>query len=97
MPGSRVAVIVDRAELAYVRRRRAAGRGAADGGHAYTVGPSVVDATQGALANMDPDTLATHLIGGVTRAELMEYADKDLELYPTRGRRAEQPVNSRLE
>lgn len=47
----------------------------------YTVGPSVVDATQGALANMDSDTLATHLIGGVTRAELMEYADKDLELH----------------
>ena len=44
----------------------------------YTVGPAAVDSVMRALANMDADGLATHLIGGVTRAELMEYADRDL-------------------
>ena len=44
----------------------------------YTVGPIAVDAVTGALDNMNADELATHLIGGVTRAELMEFADKDL-------------------
>lgn len=44
----------------------------------YTVGPSAVDAVASALNNMNPDELATHLIGGVTRAELMEYSDRDL-------------------
>jgi arginine deiminase len=39
--------------------------------------PSTVNAVQGALATMDPDTLATHLVGGVTPAELMEHADSD--------------------
>ncbi|MDI1462670.1 arginine deiminase [Catellatospora sp. KI3] len=44
----------------------------------YTVGPSMVEAVQRALANMDDRTLATHLTGGVTRAELIEFADTDL-------------------
>lgn len=44
----------------------------------YTVGPAAVDAVTGALANMSADELATHLVGGVTRTELMEFADKDL-------------------
>jgi arginine deiminase len=44
----------------------------------YTVGPSAVDAVTGALDNMNADELAEHLIGGVTRAELMDFADKDL-------------------
>ena len=44
----------------------------------YTVGPTAVDSVIRALENMDDDELATHLIGGVTRAELMEYADSDL-------------------
>ncbi len=44
----------------------------------YTVGPAAVDAVQGALANMDADTLATHLIGGVTWTELQPHADHDL-------------------
>src|SRR5690606_3028486 len=44
----------------------------------YTVGPVAVDSVKRALANMNSDELATHLIGGVTRAELMEYADRDL-------------------
>src|SRR5262245_6824624 len=44
----------------------------------YTVGPAAVDSVVRALENMDADGLATHLIGGVTRAELMEYADRDL-------------------
>ncbi|GAB4051750.1 arginine deiminase [Catellatospora paridis] len=43
----------------------------------YTVGPAMVDAVREALANMDPKTLATHLTGGVTRAELMQFADDD--------------------
>jgi len=47
----------------------------------YTVGPVAVDAVTDALANMTADELATHLIGGVTRAELMQYADKDLEAH----------------
>lgn len=45
----------------------------------YTVGPSAVDAVQGALADMDAETLATHLIGGVTRAELAASAGRDVE------------------
>jgi arginine deiminase len=44
----------------------------------YTVGPVAVDAVTDALANMSADELATHLVGGVTRSELMEFADKDL-------------------
>ena len=44
----------------------------------YTVGPSAVDAVIRALDAMSADELATHLIGGVTRAELMDYAEKDL-------------------
>ena len=44
----------------------------------YTVGPSAVDAVTGALDNMSAEELATHLIGGVTRAELMDFAEKDL-------------------
>ncbi len=44
----------------------------------YTVGPSAVDAVTGALDNMNAEQLATHLIGGVTRSELMEFADADL-------------------
>jgi arginine deiminase len=47
----------------------------------YTVGASGVDAVQAALGNMDAETLATHLIGGITRAELREYADQDLDLH----------------
>jgi arginine deiminase len=42
------------------------------------VGPTAVDAVTTALDNMTTDELATHLIGGVTRSELMEYADRDL-------------------
>jgi len=45
----------------------------------YTVGPAAVDAVIAALDKMNADELATHLIGGVTRAELMHFADKDLE------------------
>jgi arginine deiminase len=40
-----------------------------------------VDAVREALGNMDSTTLATHLIGGVSRAELMEHADSDLALH----------------
>jgi len=45
----------------------------------YTVGPAAVDAVIAALDAMNADELAMHLIGGVTRAELMDFADKDLE------------------
>ncbi|WP_408888020.1 arginine deiminase [Myxococcus faecalis] len=44
----------------------------------YTVGPAAVESVQRALENMSAEALATHLIGGVTRAELMQYADRDL-------------------
>src|SRR5690606_6084750 len=44
----------------------------------YTVGPAAVDSVTRALENMTPDELAKHLIGGVSRAELMEYASRDL-------------------
>ncbi|MHB1169487.1 MAG: arginine deiminase [Longimicrobiales bacterium] len=44
----------------------------------YTVGPAAVDAVKRALENMAADVLAKYLIGGVTRAELMVYADGDL-------------------
>lgn len=47
----------------------------------YTVGPAAVDAVGEALSSMEPEDLATHLIGGVTRAELMEHADSDLALH----------------
>src|SRR6185312_13805739 len=47
----------------------------------YTVGPAAVDAVREALFSMSPEELAIHLIGGVTRAELMEHADSDLELH----------------
>ncbi len=47
----------------------------------YTVGPSAVDSVIAALSNMTADELATHLVGGVTRAELMQYADKDLSAH----------------
>ncbi len=47
----------------------------------YTVGPATVDAVKDTLADMDADTLATHLIGGVTRAELMEHSEDDLEAH----------------
>ena len=45
----------------------------------YTVGPAAVDAVRQALLAMSPAELAKHLIGGVTRAELMEYTDGDLQ------------------
>lgn len=38
----------------------------------YTVGASSVDFVQSALDAMEPATLATHLIGGLTRAEVAE-------------------------
>lgn len=41
----------------------------------YTVGPAAVEAVRRALQKMNSDTLATHLIGGVTRSELMKYSD----------------------
>lgn len=44
----------------------------------YTVGSAAVDAVRGALGSMSTADLAKHLLGGVTRAELMQYADKDL-------------------
>lgn len=44
----------------------------------YTVGPSAVDAVTRSLENMSPRDLAEHLVGGVTRTELMEYADSHL-------------------
>jgi arginine deiminase len=47
----------------------------------YAAGSFTVDAVQGALASMDPSTLATHLVGGVTGAEIMEHADSDLALH----------------
>ena len=47
----------------------------------YTVGTSAVDAVKAALLSMDSDTLATHLIGGITRGELMKYADGELNLH----------------
>jgi arginine deiminase len=40
----------------------------------YTVGTSSVDLVQATLEAMDADTLATHLIGGLTRAEVTAYA-----------------------
>ena len=47
----------------------------------YTVGPAAVDAVRQALLAMSPAELAKHLIGGVTRAELMEYTDGDLQAH----------------
>ncbi len=47
----------------------------------YTVGPAAVDAVIAALDRMNANELATHLIGGVTRAELREFADEDLEAH----------------
>jgi len=47
----------------------------------YTVGPSAVDAVQDTLSSMSAEELATHLIGGVTRAELMEHTNSDLALH----------------
>ncbi len=44
----------------------------------YTVGPAAVEAVQLALAGMDADTLATHLIGGVTWDELAPYGQPDM-------------------
>lgn len=44
----------------------------------YTVGPSAVDAVRETLSNWDPDELATHLIGGVTKAELRERGNGEL-------------------
>ncbi len=44
---------------------------------ARTVGPAAVDTVRAALATMDPDLLATHLVAGLTGAELIEYADAD--------------------
>jgi arginine deiminase len=41
---------------------------------AYTVGPSWVAFVQSTLEAMDPETLATHLVGGLTRAEVVEHA-----------------------
>lgn len=41
----------------------------------YTVGPAAVEAVRRALQKMNSDALATHLIGGVTRSELMKYSD----------------------
>ena len=49
----------------------------------YTVGPAAVDAVRAALATMDPDTLATYLVAGLTRAELIERADSDLAVTMT--------------
>lgn len=47
----------------------------------YTVGPAAVEAVSEALSSMTAGDLATHLIGGVTRAELVEYAGDDLALH----------------
>jgi arginine deiminase len=50
-------------------------------GHAitpYTVGPATVEVVRRALANMTAQELATHLIGGITRAELRHFAETDL-------------------
>src|SRR5690606_26754576 len=47
----------------------------------YTVGTAAGDSVMRALENMSADELATHLIGGVTRAELMAYADRDLGVH----------------
>jgi arginine deiminase len=47
----------------------------------YTVGPAAVDAVRDALSNMTPETLAKHLIGGVSRAELMQFSTRDLMLH----------------
>jgi arginine deiminase len=47
----------------------------------YTVGPAAVDVVLDALRKMSPDKLATHLIGGLTRGELMEHVDRDLETH----------------
>jgi arginine deiminase len=43
-----------------------------------TVGPAAVDAVRDAMANVDPGTLATYLVAGLTWAELIEYAGSDL-------------------
>jgi arginine deiminase len=40
----------------------------------YTVGPSSVEFVQTALEAMAPDVLATHLIGGLTRSEVVDLA-----------------------
>ena len=44
----------------------------------YTVGTSSVEVVQSTLEAMAPRTLATHLIGGLTRAEVREYAGTDV-------------------
>jgi arginine deiminase len=44
----------------------------------YTVGTSSVEVVQSTLEAMAPRTLATHLIGGLTRAEVTEYAGTDV-------------------
>jgi arginine deiminase len=40
----------------------------------YTVGPAWADFVQSTLEAMPPETLATHLVGGLTRAEVVEHA-----------------------
>jgi arginine deiminase len=40
----------------------------------YTVGPSWVEFVRSTLEGMPPETLATHLVGGVTKAEVVERA-----------------------
>lgn len=47
----------------------------------YTVGPAAVGAVRSALLAMSAVELSKHLIGGVTRAELVEYAGSDLEAH----------------
>ncbi len=44
---------------------------------AYTVAPTAVEAVQSTLAAMKSDDLATHLVGGLTRTELLEYSDHE--------------------
>ena len=44
----------------------------------YTVGPSAVDAVIRALDAMDDETLAKHLIGGITKREMMRRMNGDL-------------------
>jgi arginine deiminase len=44
----------------------------------YTVGPSAVDTVRRIMETWDAETLATHLIGGVTRGELLEFGNGEL-------------------
>ncbi len=47
----------------------------------YTVGPAAVDVVHDALGRMDAQALATHLIGGITRGELRDFANGEFDAH----------------